>query len=58
MTSQPTVLASRKVQVIISIEEEADGDYVASALGESIFTQADNLETLKSKIKDAVDVIC
>ncbi|APB34762.1 hypothetical protein GlitD10_2427, partial [Gloeomargarita lithophora Alchichica-D10] len=29
--------------------------YFAQALGESIFTQADDLETLRSMVKDAVE---
>jgi predicted RNase H-like HicB family nuclease len=35
-------------------EDEADGGYVASALGYGIHTQADTLEDLRSNVKDAV----
>ena len=35
-------------------EDEADGGYVASALGYGIHTQADTLEELRSNVKDAV----
>ena len=35
-------------------EDEADGGYVARALGHSIFTQGDNLEDLRMMVKDAV----
>jgi predicted RNase H-like HicB family nuclease len=35
-------------------EDEADGGYVATALGHSIATQADTLEELRSMVRDAV----
>ena len=31
-----------------------DGGYTAKALGESIFTEADNLDSLRTMIRDAV----
>jgi predicted RNase H-like HicB family nuclease len=34
--------------------DEADGGYVARALGYSIFTQGDTLEDLRAMVKDAV----
>lgn len=42
-------------EIIFLVEEDAEGGYVAQALGHSIFTQADNLEELKKMIKDAVE---
>ena len=36
------------------IEENPEGGYMARALGESIFTQADDLEALRANIMDAV----
>jgi predicted RNase H-like HicB family nuclease len=36
-------------------EDEADGGYVASALGYGIHTQGETLEELRSMVKDAVD---
>lgn len=36
------------------VEEADDGSYRASAVGESIYTEADNLENLHSEIRDAV----
>ena len=36
------------------IERDPDGGLVACAEGECIFTQADDLETLKAEIRDAV----
>jgi predicted RNase H-like HicB family nuclease len=41
-------------EIIFLVEDDAEGGYVAQALGESIFTQADTLEDLKREIKDAV----
>jgi Zn ribbon nucleic-acid-binding protein len=35
-------------------EDEAEGGYVARALGQSIVTQADMWEDLRAKVKDAV----
>lgn len=32
-----------------------EGGYTARALGESIFTEGDDLENLRSNIRDAVD---
>jgi hypothetical protein len=36
------------------VEEAAEGGYQARALGQSIFTEADDMPALKSNIKDAV----
>jgi predicted RNase H-like HicB family nuclease len=36
-------------------EDEADGGYVASALGYGIHTQGETLEELRAMVKDAVD---
>ena len=35
-------------------EDEADGGYVATALGHSIATQGDTLEELRDMVRDAV----
>jgi predicted RNase H-like HicB family nuclease len=42
-------------ELIFLIEEDPEGGYNAKALGQSIFVQSDTLETLKSKIKDALE---
>ena len=42
-------------ELIFLIEEAAEGGYNARALGESIFTQGETLEEVKSNIKDAVE---
>ena len=36
------------------VEESEEGGYEAKALGHSIYTQADDLENLKTAIKDAL----
>lgn len=41
-------------EIIFLVEEATEGGYIAQALGESIFTEADTLEELKIQIKDAV----
>ena len=41
-------------EVIFLVEEDPEEGYIARALGESIFTQADTLEELKPMIVDAV----
>lgn len=42
-------------EIIFEVIEAIEGGYTARALGESIFTEADNWEELKSNIKDAVN---
>ncbi|MFK0731165.1 MAG: type II toxin-antitoxin system HicB family antitoxin [Gloeotrichia echinulata GP01] len=39
------------------IEDDPDGGYTAKVLSESIFTQADDMETLRIMIRDAFSVI-
>ncbi len=41
-------------EIIFLIEEDPEGGYVARAIGESIFTQADTIESLRDFIRDAV----
>ncbi|RMD99799.1 MAG: 2-oxoisovalerate dehydrogenase [Calditrichaeota bacterium] len=41
-------------EIIFLIEEAPEGGFNARALGESIFTQADDLEHLRQQIRDAV----
>lgn len=36
------------------VEEAAEGGYVARALGEAIFTEANDLEELRAMVRDAV----
>ena len=41
-------------EIVFLIEDNFDGGYTARALGESIFTQADDMDTLKEMLRDAV----
>ena len=41
-------------EIIFLVEEAQEGGYAARALGESIFTEADNLEELHKQVRDAV----
>jgi len=41
-------------ELIFLVEETPGGGYTARALGESIFTEADDLETLEANVRDAV----
>ena len=41
-------------ELIFEVTQDADGGFVAEALGESIFTQADNWDELKANVREAV----
>lgn len=41
-------------EIIFLVEEAPEGGYTARALGESIFTEADNLDNLRLNIRDAI----
>jgi hypothetical protein len=41
-------------EIIFSVQESPEGGYHARALGFSIFAEADSLDDLKTKIRDAV----
>jgi len=41
-------------EIIFLVEDDPEGGYMAKAIGESIFTQADSLEELRELVKDAV----
>lgn len=41
-------------ELIFMVEESSEGGYTARALGESIFTEADNLDQLHEMVRDAV----
>ncbi|MEL6788588.1 MAG: 2-oxoisovalerate dehydrogenase E1 subunit beta [Cyanobacteria bacterium J06607_15] len=43
------------IEIVFLVEDDPEGGYTARALGESIFTQADDLDSLKDTIRDAVD---
>jgi dephospho-CoA kinase len=44
----------RLSEIIFLVEEAQEGGYVARALGESIFTEADSLQELHEQVRDAV----
>ena len=41
-------------EIIFVVEEAPEGGFMARALGDAIFTEADDLETLHANIRDAV----
>ena len=41
-------------EIVFLVEDDPDGGYTARALGESVFTQADDLKTLREMVRDAV----
>ena len=41
-------------EIVFLVEEDPEGGYTASALGQSIFTQADTIDLLRSNVRDAV----
>ena len=41
-------------EIVFHVEEDADGGFTARAAGASIFTEADGIEELHAKIRDAV----
>jgi len=46
---------SQLTEMVFLVEDDPDGGYTAGALGESIFTEADDLQSLKIMVKDAVN---
>lgn len=48
------VILIMDTEIIFLVEESNEGGYQARALGESIFTEAENLEELKKNVKEAV----
>ncbi|HEY2856973.1 MAG TPA: 2-phospho-L-lactate guanylyltransferase [Terracidiphilus sp.] len=41
-------------EIVFEVTQEADGGYFAEAIGESIFTQADTWDALKTNVREAV----
>jgi hypothetical protein len=44
-------------ELVFSVTQEADGGFVAEALGESIITQADTWEELRASVREAVTAV-
>ncbi|MEO6390345.1 MAG: 2-oxoisovalerate dehydrogenase [Pyrinomonadaceae bacterium] len=42
-------------EIIFLVEDALEGGYTARALGEAIFTEGDDLDSLRANIRDAVD---
>lgn len=42
-------------EIIFLVEEAVEGGFTARALGESIFTEGDDMADLRANIRDAVD---
>jgi hypothetical protein len=42
-------------EIIFLVENAVEGGYTARALGASIFTEADDLESLRENVREAVD---
>ena len=41
-------------ELVFDVTQEADGGFVAEALGESIITQADSWDELRANVREAV----
>lgn len=41
-------------EIVFAVEEAAEGGYIARALGESIVTEADDLQSLRERVRDAL----
>ncbi len=41
-------------ELVFVVEEAPEGGYLARALGEAIFTEADDMESLREMVRDAV----
>ena len=42
-------------EIIFLIEESAEGGYTARAVGESIFTEGDDLDAIRRNVREAVE---
>lgn len=41
-------------EIVFQVEDDPDGGFTARAIGESIFTEAETVEELRTKVRDAV----
>ncbi|MGB7546565.1 MAG: 2-phospho-L-lactate guanylyltransferase [Terracidiphilus sp.] len=41
-------------EIVFEIAQDADGGFTAEAIGESIFTQANNWDELRANVREAV----
>jgi len=60
VTSEPqrptgsSVVCMSTSELVFVVEEAPEGGYTARALGEAIFTEADDLDQLRAMVRDAV----
>lgn len=45
---------SSTTEIVFHVEQDADGGYIARAFGVSIVTEADDLDGLRTAVRDAV----
>jgi len=50
----PFAAMSTVTEIVFAVTQEADGGFVAEALGESIITQADTWDELRVHVREAV----
>ncbi|MFH1419235.1 MAG: 2-oxoisovalerate dehydrogenase [Planctomycetota bacterium] len=50
---QVGVRAIHTTEIALTVEEDAEGGYVAQAAGQAIVTQADDLDALREQVRDA-----
>ncbi len=48
------VRAVASFEIVFAVEEAPEGGYIARALGESIVTEADDLQSLREMVRDAL----
>ncbi len=48
------VRAVASLEIVFAVEEAPEGGYIARALGESIVTEADDLQSLREMVRDAL----
>jgi hypothetical protein len=41
-------------EIVFEVTQEADGGYIAEAIGESIFTQTESWDELRKNVREAV----
>jgi hypothetical protein len=46
---------SQPTEIVFLVEDDPDGGYTAKVLGKAIFTEAEDLASLRIMVKDAVN---
>jgi len=47
-------MSSTATEILFTVDESPDGGFTAQAVGEAIFTEADSIEELREKVREAV----